>query len=130
MSKRETAAERRAREAANRQEHEVRVWAEFTAQYPKRFAALLFAYADLDYAEFRVKKLDDETYEFSHKYTDVTLKVTPPLNYVWDVMNNLESAEYELKEYQEEVAEEERKYAVKQAALAKLSKEERELLGL
>lgn len=42
----------------------------------------------------------------------------------------LESLEWDLKQKAEARAEAERKYLVKQAALAKLSKEERELLGL
>ena len=44
--------------------------------------------------------------------------------------DSLENLEWDLEQKAEARAEAERKYQVKQAALAKLSKEERELLGL
>ncbi len=127
---RESAAERRAREANERAEREARVWVEFTAAYPKRFAALLFSYMELNYAEFRVTKLDEETYEFERKYTAAQLKVTPPANYNWEVLNDMERAEEELRDYAEERAEEARRAQVRANALMKLTAEERELLNV
>ena len=59
---------------------------------------------------------------------DLTLSLT--MSYTENSFNALESLEYDLESAAEERAESERRYAVKKAALAKLSTEERELLGL
>lgn len=127
---RETAAEKRVRLEQERAERDARVWAEFTATYPVRFANVLFKYMELHYDRFYVKKLDDETYQFERDYTDETLKVTPPANYDWEYFNALDSVETAVREYYEEKQEAERKYAVRRAALAKLTAEEKELLGV
>jgi hypothetical protein len=105
----------------------------FVCEYPVRFVAAMFAYLQLDHAGFRVKKLDAETYSFScedYSYSDRELTVTPPANRNWETVNALEEVEHYLADYARELAEANRQYAVKQAALAKLSKEERELLGV
>ena len=98
---------------------------------------MLFALTRLDVSGatacgegFRVEQLDEETYEFVHDYTDATLKVTAPVNQVWDVLYTLERLEGHVESYDRAVAEEQRKADVRKAALAKLNSEERELLGL
>lgn len=127
---RETAAEKRARMEQERAERDARVWTEFTAQYPVRFANVLFKFMELSYAQFSVRKVDDETYEFEHNFTNEQLSVTPPVNYDWEVLNNLDRLEAEVREHYEELEEENRKRQARVTALAKLTTEERELLGL
>jgi hypothetical protein len=132
-TKRLTAADKRLLADAKRAEDNRSAWARFTESYPTRFASLMWRYLTQTAAGFRVKKLDDETYEFDrddYSYRTYELKVTPPVNYVWEVMDAMDSAESYLEDYAREVAEEERKYLVKVAALNKLSAEEKELLGL
>jgi hypothetical protein len=105
----------------------------FVREYPARFVAAMYEYLTLEYAGFRVHKLDAETYNFSvegERWSDCELKVAPPANRNWEVVEALESVERGLLRYAAEQAEANRQYAVKQAALAKLSKEERELLGV
>lgn len=126
----ETKADREARMALE-QEAE---YQQFVREYPARFAKLMFDYMNLSHAEFYVKQLDAETYEFSRdsysSWKNSTLKVSAPANYNRKVMYDLEEAERYLQDYARELAESLRKYQVKQAALNKLSAEERELLGL
>jgi hypothetical protein len=131
--KRETTKERAERERAEMAVRQATEWLEFSAAYPARFATLMFRYMTLDYAQFRVKKVDNETYEFSredYSYRDYVLKVTPPANYSWEYLNQLEQAEEQLADYDRQVAEQERKATVRAAALNKLTAEERELLNL
>jgi hypothetical protein len=121
-------------EAAARHELEAEVsYQAFVREYPARFAAVLFEYLQLEHAGFRVKKMDAETYSFyraDHQWSDRVLKVSPPANRNWEVTTLLGEVESELADYAAEQAEADRKYAVKAAALLKLSAEERELLGV
>lgn len=124
----ETKTEREARTA----QEQATAWAEFVAAYPTRFAALMFAYMDTA-GDFQVRKLDAETYEFTrheHLYRNFQLKATPPENYNHSTVDAMETLEGALADYAREQAEAQRRYTVKLNALAKLSKEERELLGL
>lgn len=118
-TKAELAAEREAYEAARR--------AEQVAAYPaKLMAALEEATTENNY-ELTVKNgmfsLRDRDAN-----TDLTLSLT--MSYTENSWNALESLEWDLEQYAEERANRERRYAVKQAALSKLSNEEREVLGL
>jgi hypothetical protein len=121
-------------EAAARHELEAEAsYQAFVRQYPARFACVLFKYMELEHAGFRVKRMDHETYSFyrvDHRWSERELKVTPPANRNWEVTTLLGDVESELADYAAEQAEADRKFAVKTAALAKLNKEERELLGL
>jgi hypothetical protein len=125
---RETKAERAEREAVDRDNE----WNLFRDSYPTRFSALMFSYFDNAHAGFQVKRLDAETYSFScsNHFDSFDLKVTPPANFNYETMFAMEQAESALEDYAKEVAEANRRYQVKTAALAKLSKEEKELLGL
>ncbi len=124
----ETKAERLAREELEAEAS----YQAFVREYPARFAALMYEYLSLEHAGFNVDKVDDETYSFyrGEKWSSYELKVTPPANRNWEVVSNLEEVESKLAEYAAEQAEETRKYSLKCAALGKLTKEERELLGV
>lgn len=130
---RKTAAEKRAEAAALRNAEFAVEYAAFVQAYPTRFANVMFKYMELPHADFRVKKLDDETYAFSrtdYSWKSLELKVNPPAEPDWDYMNVMLNVEEYLADYAKDVAEQMRKHNVKQAALQKLSTEERELLGL
>ena len=129
---RETATQRKLRQAVDQHNAENATWAEFTRAYPLRFSALLFSYMSESHAGFTVVKLDEETYVFSRTghCHESTLKVTPPVNYNWEYLNDMDEAEAALSEYAREMAEEARKRRVKEVALAKLNNEELEMLGL
>ena len=105
-------------------------WAEFTAQYPTRFANLLFQYMSLSHEGFDVVKIDNETYEFKRNYLSEVLKVTPPVNFNWEYKYSVESVEQVVKKLEEERAEAERERLFRANALAKLTLEERRALGL
>ena len=118
-TKAELAAEREAYEAAQR--------AERAAAYPaKLMAALEEATQKNNYELTVVNGM------FSLRDRDASRDPALSLTaaYTENSQNALENLEWDLQMKAEERAEAERRYAVKQAALAKLSKEERELLGL
>ena len=134
---RKTAAQKRAEAAAQLAAQNAAEWIKFTAEYPARFAAVLYFYASTGNG-FEVNKLDADTYIFKHDERMwrqfVHLKVTAPVNYTRDYMDSLDEVERLMKDYLAEQAEQARRYEVRQAALSKardvFSAEERELLGL
>ena len=128
MAKKETPAERAVRENLQYEAE----YAAFVETYPARFAALLFDYMNLEYAGFRVKRLDAETYLFTGclAWSTTELKVSPPANRNWEVVSALEETENYVDMFAQEQEEAARKHEAKKAALNKLTKEERELLGL
>jgi hypothetical protein len=118
-TKAELAAEREAVEAERRSQEKM--------AYPTRLMmALEEATTKNDY-ELEVRNgmfsLRDR-----NSRSDLTLSLT--LAYTENSFNALETLEYDLEQAADERAEAERRYAMKQAALTKLTKEERELLGL
>lgn len=130
---RETKAQREARESTER----FLAWEEFRAEYPRRFARVLYEFTLLDASgahtndePFEVSLLDDETFRFRHGWNDYELKVTAPANPVWEVLYHLESLEGSVQNFYKERAEQARREQVRTAALNKLNTEERELLGL
>ena len=118
-TKAELAAEREAAEA-------LRV-AEEAAAYPARLMAALEEATEKNNYELTVKNG-----MFSLRDRNESRAPAMELTYQYNVhsYNELESLEWDLRSKAEERAEAERRYAMKQAALAKLSEEERELLGL
>ena len=124
----ETKAERLVREAAERE----RVEAEEAATYPQRLMAMLAraqaanyelqANSDLTFTLYDRDEYRDDRYN-NYKYMLNLFRSTNSE----ELLNDL-TWRVELKE--KEAREAERKYQVKQAALNKLSEEERELLGL
>lgn len=125
----ETKAERAVREEL---ESEV-AWQKVVREYPTRFAALMFDAAVKHNDVLIVARLDAETYRFGREdetWSDIVLKTTAPANRDWEVLYELEKAEQLVKNREAELDEANRKYHARQTALAKLSKEERELLGV
>lgn len=120
---RETKAQREARLA---QEREERLEAERSA-YPLRLMNVLERVTAEPTLTLTVKdgffNVEDRNDRYRNDYV---------LDYSWstDSQAVLENLTYTVDRLEEERAEENRRYAVKQAALNKLSKEERELLGL
>lgn len=120
---RETKAERQAREAAE--------------------AALLDQRQSEQYLPLLMTALEQATRKFNYELEvrngmfwlrdrddrdDVAMQLSPTYNLMtWDALDSLE---FELSIKAAERAEEERKYAVKKAALAKLTQEEKDLLNL
>ena len=123
-----TAAERKAAELAQRQAEE----REFAETYPTRLLALL-ARACADGMELTVSELFPEVFEFVVSYNDrwgdrTERKFLQSANFSsYEAMDELTWA---LDVREEERREEERKASLRLNALAKLTKEEREELGL
>jgi len=129
---RETAAERKNREAMA----VIAEYARVKAEYPVRLMSLM---AEYEYIPGFTFKKDDERnvdhdpatcFLFSIDNAKSFAYRLPAEMVEWNNYYDLESAEQEVKEYFNNLAEEERKYNVKVAAMAKLTAEERELLGL
>ena len=119
-TKAELAAEREAYEAAQRAAEE--------QAYPARLMAALEEATTKNNYELKVR---DGMFELRDRdSSDYDLPLTLTYQYNVHSQNTLEDLEWDLRGRAEERAESERRYAVKQAALAKLSTEERELLGL
>lgn len=125
-----TATQRREQAAALVQAEQAQAWEVFKAEYPVRFANLMYQYMSLSYENFNVNRLDAETYTFSRNRTEETLKVTPPVNFDWEYKYSLETVEREVQRLEEERAEAERERLFRANALAKLTLEERRALGL
>ena len=123
-----TAAERKAVELAQRQAAEK----EFAATYPTRLLALL-ARACADGMELSVREFNDGMFEYVVSYTDrwgdsTNRKFLQVANFSsYEAMDELTWA---LDGREEARREEQRKTALRLTALAKLTKEEREELGL
>ena len=128
---RKTKAELQAEEAAAK----LAAWEKFCESYSERVVNLVYQFGKLGEAGFTVKKVDRETYSFYTDYgwapsDELLLKVTVPQNPCHDTRWTVDSLESAVADF---VAEEEEKIhqrEAKKAALAKLSAEERALLGL
>jgi hypothetical protein len=117
---RETAAQRNARQEAERQARQDAMQADYPTlllDTLERATRLSFELTVRD-AMFVVKDLNSRAqWEMTPLYTE-------------DSQDALESLVYDVESEEEKRAEAERRYQAKQTALAKLTKEERELLGL
>lgn len=124
----ETKAEQIARIAVDRDNE----WNVFVDTYSTRLLALMYAYLANVHAGFFVIKLDENTYEFGRNdyHFNSRFCVNPPVNYDLEYISNMDDCEGALISYEKEIVETSRKRKVKEAALAKLNTEERELLGL
>ena len=121
---RETKAERLAREAAEQAAYE----AAQAATYPERLMAALEEATTKNNYELKVR---DGLFELRDRdSSDYDLALTLTYQYNTHSQSALEDLEWDLRGKAQERAEAERRYQVRQAALNKLSKEERELLGL
>jgi cytochrome P450 len=127
-----TKAEKMAAEAERVDREQARKWRAIAPDYAKRFAWVLF-YATSHDRLFEVRKEDEYyTFRFLEGWggTKVFLPVEFPAEQDWELSRNLADIEDTIAQILEEEREEERKQQVRRDALAKLSDEERQLLGL
>lgn len=117
---RETAAQRNARFDAERQARQEAM----QADYPTLLLDTLERATKLNY-ELKVVEAKFVVREWN---TSATWAMTPL--YTEDSQDALESLVYDVESEEEKRAEADRRYQAKQTALAKLTKEERDLLGL
>ena len=117
---RETVAQRNAREQAEREAYQ----AATEAAYPATLMQVLERATKLSY-ELKVK---DAMFLVREWNTNTQWEMTP--FYTEDSQDALEALTYDVELEEEKRAEAERRYQAKQTALNKLTKEERELLGL
>jgi hypothetical protein len=96
------------------------------AEYPARLMAALELATSLS-VEIKVR---DNTFKLFNLDTDEKLPPLSPTYTDMTALYNLEEVEYTLRAMFDENQEQNRRYLVRQAALNKLSKEERELLAL
>lgn len=120
---RETKTERLAREAAELQQ----VLAEQAATYPQRLMTML---ARAQAANYELQANPDLTFTLYDRDDRYVYKYTLNLFFSADAENSLHELTWRVELKEEEVRESKRKYQVKQAALAKLTDEEKELLNL
>ena len=118
--RKETKAQRLEREAAERAAYE----AEQAATYPQRLMAMLERAQTVNFA------LEVRNAKFVLVDRDSTTVLGLTLTWTKDNEEALQGLEWHVDMKEEAEREAERKAAVRQAALSKLSKEERELLGL
>lgn len=111
-----------------RLEQERQTWVEFVKNYPYRFASVL--YQTMRRNEFQVQSLGSGQYEISFNYITVTLPVVLGEEHNQETIWHLEQVEQELELIKLREEEQERQAQARRAALAKLSDEERRLLGL
>jgi hypothetical protein len=125
----ETAKERKEREEAASE----LLFAKTKAEYPKRLMRAMANYAALPDFSFTADLTLEDNYAFSPpediSWWDARFLLPAEMK-EWEDFYNLETVESYVFKYAEARAEEERKYEMRKAALAKLSKEERELLGI
>ena len=122
-----TVAEKRRLALESTKQEEALEWNNLRAEYNQRLFSL-FSLANEFHAKMEFTK-ETVTFDVGYRKEFVlpsVLSETRDQN-VLDVLWNLE---YEFETYQKTRDEENRRYALKEAALAKLNVEERELLGL
>ena len=128
----QTKAQKMAAEAERVEREQAREWRAIAPDYAKRFAWVLFYAASHDRL-FEVTK-ENEYYTFRLLNTWGDTKVFLPFEFPteqdWEMTRNLANIEDAIQEILEEEREEKRKQQVRIDALAKLSDEERQLLGL
>lgn len=133
--KRKTAAEKRQEQQAEQDAANAADWELFKKEYPAKFAALMwdyFKYSQTD-RNFNITR-DNDNYVFTSAdgWNQIVsiLSVEPPQNYSWEYLQTFLDAEQSIEREREKQREAERKELLKQTALAKLSKDERKVLGL
>ena len=129
---RKTAAELRAQREENTRLMETQLWAEFVSSYPARLMHLMYEFTTNPRGKFTVKRSEEPNTYVLKSYQDWTqdfvFPAVPPAEYNFDLLNDLEAAESALLRAELEEQEAKRKLAVREAALAKLSNEERQEL--
>lgn len=132
---RKTKAQKQAEAAIARRDEQKKEWEEFKAEYPTRFAALLYDFHKFGATDYNLNVVRAENnYEFcwgaGWNRKSVDLEPTTPVEQNWQYLYNLEEAEAAIQEERDRLAEAERKQQLRQAALNKLSDEEKQALGL
>lgn len=134
MTKRKTAAEKRAEAEALRREQEAREEATFNAEYHSRLLKLLHMYVREMPTRFFAMKFGEEKQAFKFFCSDHDHVVVLPLEMngcdFRSLEYNFETAERYVQDALEERKEAELREMKRRAALSKLTEEERELLGL
>lgn len=133
-TKRKTKAQKQAEAERQRQIEQAADWQKFKAEYPTRFAALLFDFFKFGATDYNLNVVrTDNNYEFcwgtGWNRKSVDLKPTVPIEQNWQYLYDLESAESAIQEERDRIAEAERKQQLRQSALSKLSDEEKQALG-
>lgn len=133
--KRKTAAEKRQEQQAAQDAQNAADWEIFKKEYPAKFAALIFDFLRFNTTDYSIDIVRTENnYEFcwgtEWNRNRVDLLPVPPENYDWLYLQSFRDAEQAIEHEREKQREVERKELLKQTALAKLSKEERKVLGL
>lgn len=133
-TKRKTAAEKLAEAEALQMEKQQVVNNEFLSEYPTRLLNLVHAYgSELSHVVYSVGDSEHKSFEFTFsRYTSVRLPVHPKhdTRSVDQLREDMEEAECFVETKREELRAERELSEKKSAVLSKLSKEERELLGL
>lgn len=133
--KRKTAAEKRQEQQAAQDAANAAEWELFKKEYPVKFAALMWDYFKFSQSNYKISvNRDGDTYSFNvidGWYTEhFKLNAVPPEQYSWEYLQTFRDAEQAIETEREKQREVERKELLKQTALAKLSDEERKVLGL
>lgn len=132
--KRKTKAQKQAEAELQQYAEREKAWEEFKAEYPTRFAALLFDFHKFSATDYNLDVVrTEDNYEFcwgtSWNRKSVDLKPVPPSQQSWEYLYGLEAAEAAIQEERDRIAEAERKQRLRQAALDKLTAEEKQVLG-
>lgn len=134
MTKRKTKAQKQAETELQRYAEREKQWEEFKAEYPTRFAALLFDFHKFSTTDYNLDVVrTEDNYEFcwgaGWNRKSVDLKPVPPTEYSWEYFDAVLSAEAAIQEERDRIAEAERKQRLRQSALDKLTDEEKQALG-
>lgn len=128
-TKRKTVAQKRAEAEALRLQEQQEEEAKFVATYQTRLLKLVHVFVR-EYSRFLSTSLD-EAYEFQLTYKKVVLPFElSKVDSLQTVMEYMADIEYYIETMREAERKERERAAKKSAALDKLTKEERELLGL
>jgi hypothetical protein len=128
-TKRKTAAQKRAEAEALRLQELQEEEAKFVATYQTRLLKLVHVFVR-EFSRFLSTSLD-EAYEFQLMYKKVVLPFElSKVDSLQTVMDHMADIEYDIETSREAERKERERVAKKSAALAKLTEEERELLGL
>lgn len=133
--KRKTAAEKRQEQQAAQDAANASYWEQFKAEYPVKFTALMWDYFKYSQTNQNLNiTRDNDNYVFTSAdgWNQIIsiLSVVPPPNYSWEYLQAFLDAEQAIEREREKQREIERKEMLRVSALAKLSDEERKILGL
>ena len=107
----------------------------FITRYPHRLAWLMVNYANAPgfSIDFANRALDSYEFSYDSHWATWELPLMPNIityNDLCDITQRLEEAEHAVEDYHDRVEAERLMYEARQAALAKLTPEDRNLLGL